>query len=393
MTATLHRTALYDRHVALGARMVPFAGWEMPLQYAGIVEETRAVRARAGVFDVSHMGRLFVTGPHAADLLRRVLTYNVRALAPGQGHYSLLCNDAGGILDDPYVFRLGPERWMVIPNAATNMGDIAWIRDHIRPGWDVRLDDRREQTVMLALQGPGARHVFGAVLSAAIAERLPRRAITEIAVAGHKATVSRTGYTGEDGFEFVLAVNAGRELWDVLLRAGVVPCGLGARDTLRLEAALALYGQDIDPTTNPYEAGLGWVVSLDDGEDFVGRAALAALKDAVTRRLACLQAEERGGVFRHGCALVRDGAPVGTLTSGGHSPTLGTSIGMGYLPRALTAPGTALAVVVRGRPVRARVVRRPFVRGGAAPPAPGHAVRGPDPEPGTGPQGATGSDR
>ncbi len=360
MTTTLRRTALYDRHVALGGRMVPFAGWEMPVQYAGIVEETRAVRERAGVFDVSHMGRLFVTGANASDLLRRVLTYDVRSLAPGQGHYALLCNGAGGILDDPYTFRLGPERWMVIPNAATNEADIAWIRDHVRPGWDVRLDDRQAQTTMLALQGPGARHVFGAVLSRDIEERLGRRAITEIAIGGHKATVSRTGYTGEDGFEFVLSLDAGQELWDALLRAGVTPCGLGARDTLRLEAALALYGQDIDPTTNPFEAGLGWVVSLDD-EDFVGRNALANLKGAVTRRLACFVADERGGVFRHGCALRHDGEPVGTATSGGHSPTLGTSIGMGYLPRPLTAPGTELEVDVRGRPVQAHVVKRPFV--------------------------------
>lgn len=364
MTTTLRRTALYEQHLALGGRMVPFAGWEMPVQYTGIVEETRAVRAAAGMFDVSHMGRLFVTGANAADLLRRVLTYDVRSLAPGQGHYALLCTEEGGILDDPYTFRLGPDRWMLIPNAATNEADIAWLRDHIRPGWDVRLDDRQGQTVMLALQGPGTPHVVGAVLSREIEGRLGRRTITEIAVGGHKAAVSRTGYTGEDGFEFVLAADAGQELWQTLLRAGVAPCGLGARDTLRLEAALALYGQDIDTTTNPFEAGLGWVVSLDDGEDFVGRRALVSLKGAVTRRLVCFRAEERGGVFRHGCPLRHAGEVVGAATSGSHSPTLGASIGMGYIPKAIAAPGTELEVDVRGRPVRARVVRRPFVKGG-----------------------------
>jgi aminomethyltransferase len=365
MTATLRRTSLYDRHVALRGRMVPFAGWEMPVQYAGIVEESRAVRTRAGVFDVSHMGRLFVTGANAGDLLRRVLTYDVTSLQPGQGHYGLLCNEQGGILDDPYTFRLGPQRWMVIPNAATNEQDIAWIRQHVRPGWDVTLDDRQEQTVMLALQGPGAKHVFGAVISREVEERLGKREITEIALGGHKATVSRTGYTGEDGFEFVAAAHAGVELWDALLGAGVVPCGLGARDTLRLEAALALYGHDIDTTTSPFEAGLSWTVSLDDGADFVGRSALVNLKGSVTRRLACFQAEERGGVFREGCLLLHEGRAAGTATSGGFSPTLGTSIGMGYLPRILATPDTEIAVDVRGKPVRAHVIRRPFVKGGS----------------------------
>jgi aminomethyltransferase len=361
MTTALRHTALHDKHVALGGRMVPFAGYEMPVQYGGIVEETRAVRERAGVFDVSHMGRLFVSGANAGDLLRRVLTYNVTALAPGEGHYALLCDEAGGILDDPYTFRLGPERWMVIPNAATNDQDIAWIRDHVRPGWDVRLDDRRDVTVMLAVQGPGAKHVIGAVLSREIEERLGRREITEIAITGHKATISRTGYTGEDGFEIVCAFDAGRELWDALLGAGVRPCGLGARDTLRLEAALALYGQDIDTTTNPYEAGLGWTVSLDDGAEFVGRSALVNLKGHTARRLVCFTAEERGGVFRHGQRILHEGQDAGPVTSGGFSPTLGTSIGMGYLPRPLAAVGTAIAIDVRGKPAPARVVRRPFV--------------------------------
>jgi aminomethyltransferase len=360
--APLRRTPLYERHVALGGRMVPFAGWEMPVQYTGIVEETNAVRRRAGLFDVSHMGRAFFTGPNAADLLRRVLTFNVKALAVGQGHYTLLCNEAGGILDDPYVFRLGEARWMLIPNAARNEADLEHISAHVAPGWEVRIDDRQAQTLMLALQGPGAKHILGAVLSRGIEQRLPRRAHTEIELYGHKAVISRTGYTGEDGFEFITAVDAGLQLWDTLIAAGVTPCGLGARDTLRLEASLALYGQDIDTTTNPYEAGLGWVVSLDDGADFVGREALVNLKGAVGRRLACFTAGERGGVIRHGYALQHDGVTVGIVTSGGFSPTLHTSIGMGYLPRALAVPGTALTVDVRGRALPVTVVRRPFYR-------------------------------
>jgi len=364
--SALRRTALYNQHLALGARMVPFAGWEMPLQYRGIVEEARAVRTRAGLFDVSRRAGVSPTGAPARDRLRRVLPLSAKALHPGAGQYTLLCSGGGGSLDDPSAFRLAPERCMLVPTAATAERDIAWIREHIRPGWDVRLEDRQQTTVMLALQGPAARHAFGAVLSHEIADRLRRRQITEIAVAGHKATVSRTGYTGEDGFEFVTAVDAGRLLWDALLDAGVVPCGLGARDTLRLEAALALYGQDITPETNPYEAGLGWVVSLDDGEDFIGRPALLELRGRVTRRLTCFVAEERGGLFRHGQRLLFEGEPVGAVTSGGYSPTLGTSIGMGSRRVHLARPDTRISVQVRDRIVPARVVRRPFVKGSAS---------------------------
>jgi len=359
---TLRRTPLYDRHVALGGRMVPFAGWEMPVQYAGIVEETRAVRQRAGLFDVSHMGRVYVTGEHAADLLRRVLTFDVCGLAEGQSHYALMCNEEGGILDDPYVFRLSERRWMLIPNASRVEVDVEQLRGHVAPGWEARIDDRQAQTLMLALQGPGAKHVLGAVLSREIEQRLPRRHHVEIELYGQKAVLSRTGYTGEDGFEFITGVEAGLHLWDTLIEFGVAPCGLGARDTLRLEASLALYGQDITTETDPFEAGLGWVVSLDDGADFVGRAALVNRKGAVTRRLACFTAGERGGLIRHGYALRSDEQTVGEATSGGFSPTLNTSIGMGYLPRALAKSGTPLTVDVRGRPLPATVVPRPFYR-------------------------------
>jgi aminomethyltransferase len=341
--------------------MVPFAGWEMPVQYSGIVDESRAVRQRAGLFDVSHMGRVFLTGPNAVDLLRRVLTFNVRTLTEGQSHYSLLCDESGGILDDPYLFRLGEERWMLIPNAARVEADLEHIRSHVASIWDVRIDDRQAQTVMLALQGPGAKHVLGAALSREVEERLPRRHQTEIQLYGYKAVVSRTGYTGEDGFEFIAAVDAGVHLWDTLIELGVMPCGLGARDTLRLEASLALYGQDITTETDPFEAGLGWVVSLDD-EDFVGRSALVNRKVAVTRRLACFTASERGGLIRHGYKLVDGGNPIGEATSGGFSPTLNTSIGMGYVPRTLAKSGTTLAVDVRGRPLPVTIVPRPFYR-------------------------------
>jgi aminomethyltransferase len=286
----------------------------------------------------------------------------VHTIEAGQGHYTLMCNEAGGILDDPYVFRLGEQRWMFVPNSARVEADLGQLRSLVAPGWDVRIDDRQATTLMLALQGPGAKHVFGAVLSREIEQRLPRRHHTEIELYGQKAVVSRTGYTGEDGFEFVTGVDSGLHLWDTLITTGVMPCGLGARDTLRLEAALALYGQDIDESTDPYEAGLGWTVSLDDGADFVGRAALLNRKGAAARRLACFTASERGGLIRHGYLLRHDGEPVGTATSGGFSPTLGASIGMGYLPRALAKPDTPLTVDVRGRPLPATVVQRPFYR-------------------------------
>lgn len=343
--------------------MVPFAGWEMPIQYAaGIVAESGAVRRRVGLFDVSHMGRVFVSGVDAGSLLRRVLTFNVRQLAPGQSHYTLMCNEAGSILDDPYLFRLSEQRWMLIPNASRHDHDLAHLRDAVAPDWDARIDDRQQQTVMLALQGPGAPHVLQTALSPEIAARLPRRHHTEIELYGQKAVVSRTGYTGEDGFEFICGVEAGVHLWETLGTLNVEPCGLGARDTLRLEAALALYGQDIDDTTDPFEAGLGWTVSLDDGEDFIGRAALVNRKGTATRRLACIAATERGALIRHGYPISHAGAVVGNATSGGYSPTLGTSIGMGYVPRAVAKVGTPLTVEVRGRALPVQVVPRPFYR-------------------------------
>jgi aminomethyltransferase len=361
---TLRKSPLDARHRGLGARMVPFAGWEMPIQYAGIAEEVKAVRERSGVFDVSHMGRLFLSGPGALPLLRSTFTYDAAKVDELRGHYNLLCDEQGGILDDPYIYHIGAERWLVVGNASRYDVDVDWITEHRRPEMDVRLDDRQASTVMLALQGPGAKHVFSAVLAAELEAAIPKRACREIELFGQKALVSRTGYTGEDGFEFVCGVHAGELLWDRLMAAGVTPCGLGARDVLRLEAALALYGNDIDTSTNPWEAGLGWVVSLDGERQFTGRPALAQAKDTVSRRLTCLRASERG-VPRHGYAVLSAGEPVSTLTSGTFSTTLNAGIGMAYLPVELTTPGAALSVDVRGRALPVEVVKRPFYRGTA----------------------------
>jgi len=358
----LKKVPLDAAHRALGARMAPFAGWEMPVQYAGIAEEVRAVRERAGVFDVSHMGRLFLSGPEALALLRSTFTYDAAKIEEQRGHYNLLCDATGGILDDPYLYRTGAERWLVVGNASRYDVDVAWLREHLPAGADVRLDDRQESTVMLALQGPGAKHVFAAVLAGELEQAIPKRACREIELFGQKALVSRTGYTGEDGFEFICGLHAGQLLWQRLIDAGVTPCGLGARDVLRLEAALALYGNDIDTSTNPFEAGLGWVVSPDHGREFVGRSALAHAKADVGRRLTCLQATARG-VLRHGYPVLHAGERVATLTSGTFSTTLGHGIGMAYLPNGLTAIGTELGVDVRGRTLPVIVVSRPFYTG------------------------------
>jgi len=362
---TLRKTALFDLHERQGARIVPFAGWAMPVQYRGIVEEHRAVRARAGIFDVSHMGRLFVAGPGAAAWLRRAVTYDVAALAEGRGHYTLLCNDEGGILDDPYAYRLDGERFLFVGNAANADGDRERVAALRRAGDDAELIDRQEQTVMLAVQGPAAEAYVTRVLGAAVST-IEKRACTELPFRGTKLFVSRTGYTGEDGFELVASPDAGRALWEHFIESGVEPCGLGARDTLRLEAALPLWGNDIDEHTNPYEAGLGWVVTLDDGAEFAGRDALQRIKaGGASRKLACLQATGRG-VIREGCTVLSGDDAVGTVTSGGYSPTLETSIALAYLPPALAADGMQLEVDVRGRRIDVTVVKRPFVRGGTA---------------------------
>lgn len=359
--STLRRTALYAQHLALGGRMVPFVGWEMPVQYKGIVEEHHTVRQRVGLFDVSHMGRLEVTGPDAASFLRGLVTYDIARLEVGKGHYALVCQEDGGILDDVYVFRLGDERFLMVVNSANadKIGD--WIQQHLHPSLRATVDDRQAQTVMMALQGPDA-HRYLARLVPSLAEGLRPRSCAEVSLADVAAFFSRTGYTGEDGVEIILPSAAGVILWRWFVEHDVQPCGLGARDSLRLEAALPLYGNDIDTSTNPFEAGLGWVVTFDDGADFIGREALLPIREAgAQRHLACLKAQERG-VMRTGHAILHSGRRVSELTSGGFSPTLGVSIGMAYLPSELAAVDTELQVDVRGRPLRAQVVQRPFYK-------------------------------
>jgi aminomethyltransferase len=358
---TLLRTALYDEHRRLGARMVPFAGYEMPVQYAGVIEEHNTVRQRAGMFDVSHMGRFEVHGPDAGRFLRYISTWDMTRLSPGEGHYSAACREDGGIVDDIYVFCLDPERYLVVVNASNAPKMKTWLEEHIEK-WEARLVDRHASTAMIAVQGPDALARLRELIGEEFVSSLRPRRCAETEWRGETLFASRTGYTGEDGLELVIDADAGPDLWRALLDAGVTPAGLGARDTLRLEAALLLYGNDMDEETNPWEVGLDWVLTPDDGADFIGRNALVGLKErGVSRELVCLKSDERG-IMRSHCEIFRQGERVGTITSGGYSPTLRVSIGMGFVPPDLAAEGTELTVDVRGKPLPARVVPRPFYK-------------------------------
>jgi aminomethyltransferase len=358
---TLRRTVLYEGHKRLGARMVPFAGYEMPVQYTGVIEEHNAVRERVGMFDVSHMGRFEVHGADAGRFLRYVSTWDMTRLAPGEGHYSAACREDGGILDDIYIFRLEPERYLVVVNASNAPKMKEWLETQIEK-WDASLVDRHASTAMIAVQGPEALTRLREVIGGDFVASLKPRRCGETEWRGQTLFASRTGYTGEDGLELVIHAEAGPQLWRALLESDVVPAGLGARDTLRLEAALLLYGNDMDEETNPWEVGLDWVVTLDDGADFMGRNSLVGLRErGLSRELVCLKASERG-IMRSHCDIFRQGERVGTITSGGYSPTLGVSIGLGFVPPELAAEGTELTADVRGKPLPIQVVPRPFYK-------------------------------
>jgi aminomethyltransferase len=359
MDTPLKRTPLYDAHRKAGARMVPFGGWEMPVQYTGIIEEHRRVRAAVGLFDVSHMGEFEVAGPQALAVLQRLTTNDVAALAVGQVQYSLLCTPEGGIVDDLTVYRLGADRFLLTVNAGNIDKDWAWVT---REGGTAQWRNQSAETGLIAVQGPRAED-----LVAGLGDRDVRAIayyhFAEMALAGVPALVSRTGYTGEDGFEVYVAAADTPRLWAALLEAGAPlgagPIGLGARDTLRLEMRYALYGNDIDETTNPLEAGLGWVVKPAKG-DFIGRAAIERVRAAgPARKLVGLEMADRA-VARHGYPVVKDGRAVGVVTSGSYGPSVDKSIALAYVETALAAIGTELAVDVRGQARPARVVKTPF---------------------------------
>jgi aminomethyltransferase len=344
---TLLRTPLYDRHVALGARMVPFAGWEMPVQYEGVIPEHKAVRADSGVFDVSHMGELEVEGPRAGALLQLLLSNDIERLDDGGAQYTLLTNESGGIVDDLIVYRLTPFRYLLIVNASNREADFEWLKEREIPGSDVR--DVSDEYGLLAVQGPRSL------------ERLdlpdaPAFSFTEGEIDGIACMVNRTGYTGEKGVELMVPAEDAADLWDRVLDRGATPAGLGARDTLRLEVCYPLHGNDIGPDTDAISAGLGWVCAL--GTEFIGADELRRIKsEGPARRLVAFVMEEP--------AIPRQGMGIeggGEVTSGTHSPMLDRGIGLGYLPASFAEPGQELTVDVRGRPRRARVVPKPIYK-------------------------------
>ncbi|NLE86447.1 MAG: glycine cleavage system aminomethyltransferase GcvT [Myxococcales bacterium] len=364
----LRKTPLFDRHQTLGARLVPFAGWLMPIQYEGIVAEHEAVRNRAGLFDVSHMGELRFTGPGALELVDGLVANDLRRIEPGRAVYTCACSEAGTILDDLIVYPRSAEDLLIVCNASNRDKMARHFGQAAAHAPQVTYTDESDRTALLALQGPRALAILDAAGSslAPTADRLGTFRFAEATVAGRPVTLARTGYTGEDGVELFCSWDDAPKLWDALLEAGqgqgIRPVGLGARDTLRLEARLSLYGNEIDETTNPLEAGLGWSVKLDAGE-FLGRQALLDVQQrGLTRKLVGFEMTGRG-VARHGYPLLSlEGQVVGVCTSGGPAPTLGKNIGLGYLPVELTEVGTEFLVDCRGKHVPAVVVKTPFYK-------------------------------
>jgi aminomethyltransferase len=360
----LRETPLIDRHRALGAKLVEFGGWLMPLQYSGILDEHRAVRQRAGLFDLSHMGELFVEGPEAGRGLAAALATDPPSLAVGRAHYSMICAPDGGILDDLIVYRLAEQSFLVVANAANTRVVSDALAERLA-GSRAVLDDRSLAMALCAVQGPSSAGILGLLTDFDLGS-LRYYAIAETEVAGIRALVARTGYTGEDGFEVFVDTAEADRLWEALFAAGqdagMLPCGLGARDTLRLEAGMPLYGNELDRETNPYEAGLGRVVKLEKGVEFVGRAPLEKVaRDGPAKRLVGLVVRERG-VARPGYPLFKGDRRTGRVTSGTVSPTLGVPIAMGYVAPQDAEPGTILAVEIRGQRVAAEVVPLPFYR-------------------------------
>ncbi|MBD2424100.1 glycine cleavage system aminomethyltransferase GcvT [Cyanobium sp. FACHB-13342] len=370
---TLQRTPLFDAARAAGGRMVPFAGWEMAVQFSGLVAEHNAVRQGCGMFDISHMGVLSLRGAGAKDALQGLVPTDLFRIGPGEACYTVLLNDAGGIRDDVIVYDRGQvarddgssdgstDELLLVINAACAEADTAWIRSQLEPQ-GITVADRKGDGVLLALQGPGAQARLEALSGANLAG-LPRFGHRELDLPGlGNAFLGRTGYTGEDGFELLLPREAGLALWAQLLAEGVTPCGLGARDTLRLEAAMHLYGSDMDGATTPLEAGLGWLVHLEMPKPFIGRAVLERqTAEGVERRLVGLTLQGRA-IARHGYPVLQNGERVGEITSGTWSPTLGQAIALAYVPVAAAKLGTELAVEIRGKAEPAVVVKRPFYR-------------------------------
>lgn len=357
----LKHTPLHDVHVAAGARMVDFGGWHMPVQYTGIQAEHRHTRAEAGLFDVSHMGEIEIRGAQAIPALDRLIGNDLTRLADGQALYTCMCQPDGGIVDDLVIYRLSAERVLICCNASNREKDFAWISKHIE---GAEAADRGDEFAQLALQGPKAVAVLKTLTETPL-DAIDRYWAAEGKVAGVDALISRTGYTGEDGFELYLPAEAGPDVWAALMKAGdgvVAPVGLGARDTLRLEMKYALYGNDIDETTTPLEAGLSWCTPLGAG-DFIGKEALVAQKAGGLKRRLVAFTLPAGAPARHGYPVVDEaGDTVGEVTSGTRSPSLGVNIGMAYVPQGQHRSGTPIRVQIRQKVVTGEVVKPPFLK-------------------------------
>ena len=352
------RTVLYDWHVARGARMVDFAGWDMPVQYTSIIEEHNAVRTAAGLFDISHMGRLSFGGPDALALIQRVYTNNAATLKDGQVRYGLVCNDQGGIHDDVLVYRW-PYGYAMVVNASNREKIVAWLAES-KGSFNVEVRDQTKDTCMIAVQGPQALELCRG-LTEADASKLGYYHATPTTYKGKPCVVSRTGYTGEVGVEYMVAAGQGVQLWEEILARGARPCGLGARDTLRLEAAMPLYGHELSEDIDPFQAGLGWAVKLDKG-DFRGREALVRRRqDSTLRQRVGLELQGKR-IAREAARVLAKGKEVGIVSSGTFGPTVNKSIAMAYIDPALKEPGTMLEIDIRGKTEPARIVPLPFYK-------------------------------
>jgi aminomethyltransferase len=355
-TAALKRTPLYETHVAAGAKLVPFAGWEMPVEYEGVRAEHLAVRSACGMFDVSHMGEIETSGPQAEAFLQRLLSNDLSKLALGGAQYSVLCREDGGILDDLFTYRLANDRYLTVTNAANHERDLAWFSEHAA-GFDAEVADAIDDYAMLAVQGPKARSIVAAL---AEGELPPRMHTASLRVAGAEMLVCGTGYTGEDGVELLLAPERAAEVWEALMARGAGPAGLAARDTLRLEVCFHLYGNDMDEHRNPVEAGLGWCCKEETG--FIGSEAIAAVSERGTDQRLAPFVLTGPGIPRQGNAVLAGGEEVGVVTSGTLSPSLEVGIGMAYVSVALAKPGTEVEIDVRGKLRAARIESKPLYR-------------------------------
>lgn len=356
--AQLRQTSLHGAHLDAGARMVPFAGWDMPVQYSGILAEVRAVRSGVGLFDVSHMGRLLIEGPGAAEFLNRVLSNNVPKLRIGRARYGVICEKSGGIIDDCIVYRLDEARYMLVPNAANTAAVTEWLERWAPADAEATMSDVTGETAMIAVQGQSAMALLQQLADADLTE-MKMFSVVETRVDGAPSTIARTGYTGEDGVELFIPAESAPAIWAKLVVKGAVPCGLGARDVLRLEAGLLLHGNDMDTSVNPFEAGLDRFVSADR-EAYIAGPALRRIRDAGPKRRIVGLAVSGRRVVRSGHAILSDGGRVGEVSSGSYSPTLDRNIALGYVPAALAAEGTPLTVDVRSNKVDVEVASLPF---------------------------------